>query len=703
MKRLYDRPSRLPARIRTHHLLLIRSGWLLVTLLAITHVSASFPLLRQIAIQLCPTNTCVVFSTEHIAQDFFVIYLGILIGIFTLSCLGLSAFLIWRAAREPMALYTAFMLVTFGGTTFSKTDSFLSSPLWASCIAVLACCGQILFLLFFYLFPDGHFTPRWTRIVAPFIAFLIAIYYSLLYVPSILHIHTAYLNIPGWLNISIMLLASILFATILFAQVYRYRVVSKQAQRRQTQLVVFALSLLVVVYLLFTGTRPLLVPYFPSPFFFDLASYTLITLCLTFIPIAISISILRERLWEMSPVVKRALVYGALTACIISIYVLIVGLLASFFQAINNLLISALATGCIALLVQPLRTLLQRSVNRLIYGERDEPTAVLTRLGQRLEATLAPQSMAHIIVETVAQALKLPYAELLMKHGAAFDRLAAYGKEDPTIHLLTLPLGTQYEQVGELRLAPRGYTETFTPSDLRLLREFAYQAGLALRTVQLNIDLQHSREQLVLAREEERRRIRRDLHDGLAPTLAALALGASTLGDLIPVQPEAAVTMAHELETELRATIGDIRRLVYDLRPPALDQLGLVAALREYINQHTDTREEQRLQVTLLAPEPLAALPAALEVAAYRIGQEAFMNVLRHAQARHCRIQFTRSDVLQIEITDDGIGIPDTHRIGVGLLSMQERAAELGGTCTIERRTEGGTAILARLPLLKED
>lgn len=187
-----------------------------------------------------------------------------------------------------------------------------------------------------------------------------------------------------------------------------------------------------------------------------------------------------------------------------------------------------------------------------------------------------------------------------------------------------------------------------------------YASPLTLQ--RLTVDLQHSRERIVLAREEERRRLRRDLHDDLGPTLAALALTASTVGDLIPTDPAAAVSLVNELQNEIRATVGNVRRLVYELRPPTLDELGLVAAIRERAVQFSShqkgcTDAYNGLHVVVKAPETLPPLPAAVEVAAYRIVQEALTNVTRHAKAQTCLIQLSlveASGALQVEIIDDG-------------------------------------------------
>jgi signal transduction histidine kinase len=255
--------------------------------------------------------------------------------------------------------------------------------------------------------------------------------------------------------------------------------------------------------------------------------------------------------------------------------------------------------------------------------------------------------------------------------------------------------------VGELLLGRRAGEEGFSSADRRLLGDLARQAGVAVHAVRLTADLQRSRERLVTSREEERRRLRRDLHDGLGAQLAGLNVQAGVLRRLIPHDPEAADGLVAELREELRAAIGDIRRLVYDLRPPALDDLGLSGALERLAERYGAEGEGLRVQVE--TPEELPPLPAAVEAAVYRIAQGAFTNVVRHARARECIVRLATMDGwLKIEITDNGVGIAEEHDPGVGLLSMRERAAELGGSCEIESPAAGGTRLLVRLPLVEE-
>ncbi|HZY65612.1 MAG TPA: GAF domain-containing sensor histidine kinase, partial [Rubrobacteraceae bacterium] len=267
---------------------------------------------------------------------------------------------------------------------------------------------------------------------------------------------------------------------------------------------------------------------------------------------------------------------------------------------------------------------------------------------------------------------------------------------EPVNDTFRVPLTYQGETVGELLLGPRAPGEEFSAADRRLLEDLAHHAGVAVHGVRVMADLQRSRERLVLAREEERRRLRRDLHDELAPTLAALGLSAATVGELIENDPQQAAAANEKLRAALRDTVGDVRRLAYDLRPPALDDLGLVEAVKERAARF---RPEPRVTVEVEGlPE---TLPAAVEVAAYRIVQEALMNVSRHADASTCTIRLTCPEhrILEVEVADDGVGLPDSPEQGVGLRSMRERAAELGGSCEIGRASPTGTRVFVRLPL----
>lgn len=424
-------------------------------------------------------------------------------------------------------------------------------------------------------------------------------------------------------------------------------------------------------------------------------------LCIGLLPISVGIAVLRYRLYEIDFLINRGLVYGALSACVVALYIVVVGSLGALFHASGDLVASLLATGVVAVLFQPLRERLQRAVNRLLYGERDDPYSVLMRLDGRLGAALAPEAVLPTIAEAVAQALRLPYAALALMRGGELRVVAAHGT--PGGETVELPLSYQGEEVGRLILAPRAPGEPFDAADRRLLEDVARHAGVAAHAARLTADLHRSRERLVSAREEERRRLRRDLHDGVGPTLASMTLQAEAAREALYDRDRADALLA-ELVGELQSATAEIRRLVYELRPPALDDLGLVGALTAYAARYEHGANGVRVAVE--APEVLPPLPAAVEVAAYRIALEALTNVARHARAGACTLRLALADgrALRLEVVDDGQGIrPPNGRGsrmgGLGLASMRERAAELGGSFLVESAPGGGTRVIAELPL----
>jgi signal transduction histidine kinase len=246
-----------------------------------------------------------------------------------------------------------------------------------------------------------------------------------------------------------------------------------------------------------------------------------------------------------------------------------------------------------------------------------------------------------------------------------------------------------------LVVGKRGAGEAFSPADLQLLDDLAQQAAVAVHAVALTTDLRRSRERIVTAREEERRRLRRDLHDGLGPTLAAIAVRAEAAKRVLGSDPERAVEALTSIAADAQSAVVEVRRIVQDLRPPALDELGLVGAVRaraDHFGEH--------LVIDVSAPERLDDLPAAVESVAYRIVSEALTNVVRHSGASHAWVCIEDDPhALVIDVSDDGAGVAAGDPVGVGLASMHERAAELGGTCSISPRSEGGTRVHVVLPV----
>jgi signal transduction histidine kinase len=257
-----------------------------------------------------------------------------------------------------------------------------------------------------------------------------------------------------------------------------------------------------------------------------------------------------------------------------------------------------------------------------------------------------------------------------------------------TLLLLTLPIALTGRP-----LVPRSTVSFLVlPVPIALviavIRDRLFQVGL----------LSRSRERIVAAREEERRRLRRDLHDGLAPTLAGAGIKLDLARQGVRDDPAAAEALIDEARADVRSAITDIRRMARALRPPTLDALGLEGAVRE---QAADLASQARGGPVIIVdvPEPLPALPAAVEVAAYRIAVEALMNVVRHAAAQRCEVRLALGDdELQVDVVDDGRGLV-AGTAGVGTRAMRERAAEVGGDVTIESVASGGTRVAARLPI----
>jgi signal transduction histidine kinase len=693
---------------------LARIAWMIVAALAVTLFVAGVPAEIALLREPCPTPRCATgqlplaglraLEALGLSPEAFAVYLVTLDTGFAAVCCAVAALVFWRRSDDRMGLLTSLALLTFGTSTFVFTLEALATrfPALGLTVDFLHFLGAASFSLFLYLFPDGRFVPRWTRWVA-----LVWIAWQ-----ATRHVFPNWhLNAEAWYLWTSAVVWPVAFGTVAYAQVYRYRRVSNAAQREQIKWVVLgivsAISVFVATSLALGAFAP--IPTSSRSLAAHLIGYALIYTAMLVIPLSIGIAVLRYHLYDIDLVINRTLVYGTLTACVVVLYVLVVGGLGAVLQVQGSLIVSLIATGLAAVLFQPLRDRLQRGVNRLIYGERDDPYAVLSRLGERLESTLAADAVLPAVTRTLREALKLPYAEIQLRRKEGFETAAIAG--DPGENTLPLPLVYGGETVGRLVVGPRAGDESFGPTELRLLEDLAHQIGAsahaALMTdeaLRLSADLQHSRERLVEAREEERRRLRRDLHDGLGPQLSSQALTIDAALALMRRDPDAAEQLLRELKIDAQDAVTDIRRLVYGLRPPALDDLGLLGALRESAAQYS----AKNLNVCVEAPKSLPPLPAAVEVACYRIAQEALTNVARHADANACTIYLAieDSDVLCVEVRDDGRGMPDpgeSTSVGVGLTSMHERAAELGGSLVIEPLAQGGISVRACLPLPEEE
>ena len=587
---------------------------------------------------------------------------------------------IWRRPRDPALLLLAFVLTAFGVGEFSLALAREAPALGpaATALRVIYLAGLVPCL---WLLPDAAHRPR--RLGPAVLATAL--------------LGSAVALTPD--SVALGLVFSAVAVTIVVAsQIVRYRALPDGPERERVVWLAIGLALLAGAQVIGRPLRPLPLPRL------DLAGLPMNTIGMPLIAgmvllvgafACLAVATLRGELFEAEVVLNRALVYALLTICVIAGYVLVVGYLSLVFQARGNLWLSLVATGVVALLAQPVRARLQRLVNVLLYGARNDPYAVVTRLGQRLEAAVPIDEVLPSVAQAVAADLRLPYAAIIVRQPDGRVGARAASGPPPAGPTLALPLVYQGETLGELVVAPRAGEAGLAASDRRLLGNLTHQLGAAARTVRLTSALQRAREELVTAREEERRRLRRDLHDGLGPALATIAMQGDTARSLLRVEPDEAEALLAELTAQAQTTMEEVRRLIHALRPPVLDDLGLVAALRALVAGFGPSGPAIAVEV----PDPLPSLPAAVEVAAYRIAQEALTNVVRHAGARRCVIRVACDEALRVRIADDGRGIPAARPAGVGLTSLRERAEELGGACRILPGEDGGTVIDAELPL----
>lgn len=655
----------------------IRVIWFAVVLVLGALLVAALPALYLQ--KLAPSQTVRAGMEQvGISTSVYAAYWTLSMAAFATLCLSVGISIVARKPPEPISWFVSLFLIALGTANAPLTEALAAR--WAH-LAFAATFGFFVltgsFVVLLFVFPNGRPVPSWSGPV-PFVL-VCAVF---LFRGSVALEPTEALFAA--------LIASLLAG--LGAQLYRYRTAADPEGRRQTRNVAIAFTVAIGAQILLPALEPVRV--FAEPgvgaLVFDLATVTLMNLAFSLVPLAIAQAILRRRLWSRDAFINRALVYGALTAVLLTIFVTVAGGLSGALSADRNLL-SLVAAGLMAVLFAQLRDRLQRGVNRLMYGRRDEPYEVMAELGRKLESSLAAESVLPTLVRTVADTLSLPYAAIELEADAA--PAAATGSPQPDTVRIPLVYGT--ERVGELVVGPRSAGTKLSHSELELLRNLARQASPAVHAIRLYRDLQSARERLVNSREEERRRIRRDLHDGLGPTLASMTLQADAARESLDADPAEARRVLGDLVGQLQASTADIRRLVYELRPPALDDLGLSGALRS----HLDRADSEKLHMHLDFPEDLPPLPAAVEVAAYRIAQEAVANVVHHAGATKCSVKLKVADeLLTVEVSDDGSGIPAVSNAGIGLRSMRERAHELGGECLVSNRPEGGTRVLAKLP-----
>jgi two-component system, NarL family, sensor kinase len=612
----------------------------------------------------------------------------------------LGALIVWRQPTNRYGWVWCLLglAVAVGGAAFTyqlwawyvaPVQPFGYQAAWLGTVTETLTWGLLPLVLL--LFPDGRPpSPRWRPVV--WASVVVAGVWTLStavapgpmiveYTPNPFNPLWRYAmpaELARWLATELQLPVRLLVAVGAVSLLVRLRQ-ARGRQRQQVKWLAYAAVLLTAVLV------PVLTWYS-----IGLVRAALMAIALWAVYVAIGIAVLRYRLYDIDRIINRTLVYGLLTAGGVGVYVAVVKGAEWLLAEGVGLGGSLLATAVIAVGFAPARDRLQRWVDRRLYGERHDPVRAMARIGERLRDAPGGDVLAGVL-QTVCETLRLPWASLLVDN----VEVAAYGR--PGAASESIPLEHEGEQVGALLVSPRVGEHRLGAADRRVLEVLAAPVAVALHAVLLSQELQRSRERLVAAREEERRRLRRDLHDGLGPTLTAVTLKADAARSVLATAPDRTDALLAEVRGDANQAIGDLRRIIYDLRPAPLDELGLLGALGEQV----DRFGRQGLSVTLQAPPTLPALPAAVEVAAYRIVTEALTNIARHAHASRATVTVSVDDGFCLDVQDDGSArTANGHgwRPGIGLQSMAERVAEVGGTLQVGPTPTGGR-VQASLPL----
>lgn len=400
------------------------------------------------------------------------------------------------------------------------------------------------------------------------------------------------------------------------------------------------------------------------------------------VPLAVTVGVVRYGLYDISLLMHRSLLYGLLTVAMLAVYAATVAGAVRLVPAFA----APVAAGVAVVVVLPVRQAVQAVLERLLYGHLARPYQLVTSLSRQIGSSDSPDRVLAAAVTAVGAGLKLPYVSIEFD---APQPATGYGRRRPW-PVTTLPLSYQGRPIGSLLVQRRAPDESWSRRERVLLDDLARQLGPSAAAVRLTHDLRDARERLVRGREEELRRLQRDLHDGIGPALS----GARMLTRAARTGGTDRVDLLDTAESNLADAAVELRRIVDGLRPPALDR-GLRAALDVVLRRHRGSGTD----VLLTVSGDLTRLPAAIEVAAYRVIDEALTNVVRHAGAGTARVTVAReAGWLRLTVDDDGAGGVAPRAGGVGLASMRERCQELGGHLEA-RDLPRGARIAAALPI----
>jgi two-component system, NarL family, sensor kinase len=533
------------------------------------------------------------------------------------------------------------------------------------------------------LFPDGRpLSSRWRWVVG--LTIVTGLLYEALAVTSPESTVTP-LGIDGYLQVPALMqqrwLIAVASGVVLLVQILslvslglRYR--RGDSREREQVLWLLLAALVVIVSWIVDGLLN-------ADSWFNIVVIALL-------PLAVMIAILRHQLLDIRLVVSRSVVYVVLTGLVVAAYIAIVAVTDRSIADRVPLGPPVLATLTVAALFNPVRLWLQKRVDRVVYGARRDPVRAVAEVSARVgEVEVGHLAGLSGLLESICDVMRIPSAAIVVD-GA---EVASYGHAGDEHTRLPLRLGG--EVIGDLDVGHRRGEDHLDPADQRVLALLCSPLTVALRATALAEELAAARQSLVTAREEERRRLRRDLHDGIGPVLAGVTMKAEAARLLVESDPEQAGRIMAELRDQTTGAVDEIRRLVNELRPPALDVLGLTGALQE----HAATLGAGQLTVRVVSSDRVPELPAAVEVALYRIATEALTNVVRHSDATTASVSIDRQEQsISLVVRDNGASANGSWRPGVGLTSMRERTTELGGTFTAGP-CDGGGSVRVTVPL----
>ena len=587
-----------------------------------------------------------------------------------------------RRPDSGIAVYLAIVFISLAVGQLTGNRHFFEEPTLANWIyRLMDVISVFSAVVLFYVMPDGRFVPSWTPVASIIWTIITALWTFFPDLPfNPLNNHS--FDATRTASVIVLLIP---ISTGIYGQIYRWRTAKSEEARQQ-------------IRWMFTGMLLMIL----SGINLYAFSYTTVSRMIREIisvivaagfPICLSIAVTKHRLWELNSIINQALVWLVMTAIVILTFVLVVGGIGNLLNSPSNPILSATATALVAIFFQPARQHTQKAINRYLFGMRDDPLAIISLLGERNQTGYGPDRLMDETIETVAQLLKLPYVNVELLNGNQSYTAATFGSA--VADIVRLPLMYQSKSIGYLIVGSRAPGESFNSDDIRLLETISWQIAALGHILQLNADLQRSRERLVIVAEKERQRLQRDLHDGLGTELSAQMIKIGTARAQVHREPDRADELLMDVEQKLVDAVGEVRRLIHNLRPPVLEQLGFFKTLQILVEEH----QMRDFNITLQLPETTYRIPPAVEIAAYRIVQEAITNVIKHANATNCHIDIVLGENLELHVSDSGIGIPEAFTRGVGLRSMRERAEELGGSLEVGRRPEGGTQISAMLPL----